>query len=150
MRQHELTGTYASTGDRERRLNAPESACVETNLEPESGLLGTRSGSPSRRIRRRTTYREIRAHVYAHHGFSPRTGWIAHVKELNGIALQQTHNRHGATRADPCPRARQVAIEEVLRHFGILRDDVEPASARTAGCTRRPDDSDARRGSFRH
>jgi len=125
MRQHELTGTYGSTGDRERRLNAPESGCVGTNLEPESGLLPPSlrergSAVPSHRVRHASAYRDIRAYVYARHGFSPRTGWIAHVKELNGLTLRPTHNRHGSTRVDPCPPERRAAIEEALRHFRTL------------------------------
>ena len=103
----------------QRRLSSDESGCVGTNLEPESGApvpslspRDTQSASPSRRIQRRTTYREIRAYIFAHHGFSPRTGWIAHVKELNGLTLRPTHNRHAATRADPCPPERRTAIEE--------------------------------------
>src|SRR5262249_8333178 len=31
-----------------------------------------------------------------------------------------THNRHGATRVDPCPPERRAAIEDALRHFGAL------------------------------
>jgi hypothetical protein len=121
---HERTGTYEPTRPRQRRLSSDESGCVGTNLEPESGApvpslspRDTQSASPSRRIQRRTTYREIRAYIFAHHGFTPRTGWIAHVKELNGLTLRPTHNRHAATRADPCPPERRTAIEEALRHF---------------------------------
>jgi len=67
------------------------------------------------------TYRDIRAYVYARHSFSPRTGWIAHVKELNGLLLRPTHNRRGAAaRIDACPPERQAAIVDALRHFGIL------------------------------
>jgi hypothetical protein len=108
-------------------LRAHESGCVGTNLEPEPAVQapllrqrGTRLASPSHRAQRASTYRDIRAYVYARYGFSPRTGWIAHVKELNGLTLRPTHNRHGAMRIDHCPPERRAAIEEVLRHFGIL------------------------------
>ena len=127
MEQHERTATYEPTGDRERRVSAHESGCVGTKLEPESAVPApplprrrAQSASPPHRIQRRTTYREIRAYVYAHHGFSPRTGWIAHVKELNGLTLRPTHNRHGADRVDRCPPERRTAIEEALRHFRKL------------------------------
>lgn len=66
------------------------------------------------------TYGEIRAYVYARHGFSPRTGWIAHVKELRGLTLRPTHNRSGASRVDTCPPERRAAIEDALRHFGVI------------------------------
>jgi hypothetical protein len=100
---------------------------VGTNLEPDPRApvrLTVRRvvrAEPSQRPEsRRITYRAIRAYIYAHHGFSPRTGWIAHVKELSGLTLRPTHNRHDPTRADPCPPRRRAAIEEALRHFGIL------------------------------
>ena len=125
--QHERTGTYEPAGARDLRLRAHESGCVGTNLEPEPAVQapllrqrGTRLASPSRRAQRASTYRDIRAYVYARYGFSPRTGWIAHVKELNGLTLRPTHNRYGAMRIDHCPPERRAAIEEVLRHFGIL------------------------------
>src|SRR5262245_13014294 len=108
---------------RTRTLAAPRA----DGTEPEPGLparflreRGTRSTATSHRVRHASTYRDIRAYIYARHGFSPRTGWIAHVKELNGLTLRPTHNRHGSTRVDPCPPERRAAIEEVLRHFGIL------------------------------
>jgi hypothetical protein len=124
--QHERTGTYEPIGARDLRMRAHESGCVGTNLKPEPGLpaplrqRGTRSASRSHRAQRRTTYRDVRAYVYAHHGFSPRSGWIAHVKELNRLTLRPTHNRHGAARVDPCPPERRGAIEDALRHFGTL------------------------------
>ena len=110
---HERTGTCEPDVASERRLRAHESGCVGTNLEPEP----VTPPSTIRRPPRSATYQDIRAYVYARHGFSPRTGWIAHVKELSGFPLRPTHNRHGATRVDPCPQERRVAIEEALRHF---------------------------------
>ena len=68
----------------------------------------------------RSTYGEIRAYVYARHGFSPRTGWIAHVKELCGLTLRPAHNRPGTARVDTCPPERRAAVEDALRHFGVI------------------------------
>ena len=115
--QHEGTGTCEPDNAGERRLRANESGCVGTNLEPEAVAL---SPTIRRRPQRPTTYRDIRAYVSARHGFSPRTGWIAHVKELSGLPLRPTLNRHGATRVDPCPPERRAAIAEALRHFRTL------------------------------
>ena len=53
---------------------------------------------------RMATYVEIRKFVQRHHGFVPKTGWIAHVKALRGVPT-----RHGASgtarrrRVEPCP-----------------------------------------------
>lgn len=75
---------------------------------------------PTSKRPRRTTYRDLRAYAYARHGFSPRTGWIAHVKELSGLPLRRTHNRYGTGRVDPCPSERRVAIKEALRHLRVI------------------------------
>jgi hypothetical protein len=76
--------------------------------------------------------------VRARHGFTPRTGWIAHVKELNGLSLRPTHNRGPSARVVPCPPDRRPAIEEALRHFGMLwtaprlEEEARPVSLRRA------------------
>jgi hypothetical protein len=75
---------------------------------------------PGDRGPHRITYIDIQAHVRAHHGFTPRTGWIAHVKELNGLSLRPTHNRGPSARVVACPPERRAAIQEALRHFGML------------------------------
>jgi hypothetical protein len=122
--EHARTGIYEQDADREHRLKADESGHVGTNLEPDPlpPLVGRRAAPspPPQRSARPVTYREIRAYVYSRHRFSPRTGWIAHVKELSGLTLRQTHNRRSPARVDPCPPERPPAIEEALRHFGVL------------------------------
>jgi hypothetical protein len=75
---------------------------------------------PSGVTPRRITYIEIQAYVRARHGFTPKTGWIAHVKEMNGLSLRPTHNRGTDARVTACPPERQPAIEEALRHFGMV------------------------------
>jgi hypothetical protein len=66
------------------------------------------------------TYDQIRAWVKAHHGFVPKTCWIAHVKELNGLGPRVAHNRLGRERAVPCPANKRHALEQALGHFGML------------------------------
>jgi len=68
----------------------------------------------------RTVHDAEEPYVRARHGFTPKTGWIAHVKELNGLPLRPTHNRGRSARVIPCPPERQAAVEETLRHFAIL------------------------------
>jgi hypothetical protein len=101
---------------------------VGTNLEPDPAPPAesaaprvTTPAAPGDPGPRRITYIDIQAHVRAHHGFTPRTGWIAQVKELNGLSLRPTHNRGPSARVVPCPPERRHAIEEALRHFGMLR-----------------------------
>ena len=124
--ENESTATYDRAGDRERRLRADESPHVGTNLEPDPSILlrlmvreGTHRDSARRPSARPVTYRDIRASVYSRHGFSPRTGWIAHVKELS-LKVRSAHNRRDSRRVDPCPPERRGAIEEALRYFRIL------------------------------
>jgi hypothetical protein len=65
------------------------------------------------------TYEEIQDYVRERHGYTPKTCWIAHVKELNGLVVRKAPNRAGA-RVYPCPPAHQAEITEALRHFGML------------------------------
>jgi hypothetical protein len=64
---------------------------------------------------------EIQKFVQHHHGFIPKTGWIAHVKEIHGIPTLRAANRVRRGRdIEPCPAEKREAIEEALRHFGVL------------------------------
>jgi hypothetical protein len=66
------------------------------------------------------TYSQIQQYVRVRHGFVPLTGWIAHVKELHHLPVRVAPNRQGSERRSPCPAAKRGAIEEALRHFGLL------------------------------
>jgi hypothetical protein len=63
------------------------------------------------------TYSEIQKFVQRHHGFVPKTTWITHVKALRGLPTRRAANRR---RVVPCPPEKREAIEEALRHFGLL------------------------------
>jgi hypothetical protein len=64
---------------------------------------------------------EIQKFVQRHHGFIPKTGWIAHVKEVHGIPTLREANRARHDRdVEPCPQEKREAIEEALRHFGVI------------------------------
>jgi hypothetical protein len=66
------------------------------------------------------TYKEIQSFVREKHGFSVKTCWIAHVKELNGLEVRKAPNRQGIDRMVPCPADKQNAIEEAFRQFGMI------------------------------
>jgi hypothetical protein len=66
------------------------------------------------------TYAQVQGYVRRTYGFVPQTGWIAHVKELHGLPVRRASNRRGAERLSACPAGRRAAIEEALRHFGML------------------------------
>ena len=64
---------------------------------------------------------EIQKFVQRHHGFIPNKGWIVHVKEVHGIPTLRGANRARRDRGiAPCPSDKREAIEEALRHFGMM------------------------------
>jgi hypothetical protein len=64
---------------------------------------------------------EIQKFVQRHHGFIPKTGWIAHVKEVHGVPTLRSANRVRRGRdSEPSPPEKREAIEEALRHFGVI------------------------------
>jgi len=64
---------------------------------------------------------EIQKFVQRHHGFIPKPGWVAHVKEVHGVPTLRGANRARRDREiEPCPPEKREAIEEALRHFGLI------------------------------
>lgn len=63
------------------------------------------------------TYRDIQIFVKERHGIVAQSGWIAHVKELNGLPIKSLRK---TTRLKQCPQQWRGAIEEAMRHFGWL------------------------------
>lgn len=64
---------------------------------------------------------EIQKFVQHRHGFVPKMGWIVHVKEVHGIpTLRGASRARRARRVEPCPPDKREAIEEALRHFGLI------------------------------
>ena len=70
--------------------------------------------------RRDATYAQIQWYVREAYGFVPLTGWFAHVKGLHGLPVRRAPNRQRDERRFPCPADKRAAIEEGLRHFGLL------------------------------
>jgi hypothetical protein len=52
------------------------------------------------------TYSEIQKFVQRHHGFVPKTGWIAHVKALRGVSTRRAANRPAGVGASHPARPR--------------------------------------------
>ena len=68
-----------------------------------------------------TTYREIQDDIRNKEGRVVKTCWIAHVKELNGLAPRTAPNRRSAgARVYPCPPEMRVLIEASMRRLGVL------------------------------
>ena len=62
------------------------------------------------------TYAEIQKFVQRHHGFIPKTGWIAHVKEVHGVPTR----RGGSIVIVTSSRARPKSVRRSKRRFGIV------------------------------
>jgi hypothetical protein len=68
------------------------------------------------------TYREIQDDIRSKEGRVVKTCWIAHVKELNGLALRAAPNRRSTgARAYPCPPEMRPLIEASMRRLGVLK-----------------------------
>ena len=65
------------------------------------------------------TYKEIQAYVKKEFGYTPKTCWIAHAKELSGLPVKRSHRRSGE-RVYPCPEEKLRDIQEAFRHFGMM------------------------------
>lgn len=67
------------------------------------------------------TYREVQSWVRERYGFVPKTCWIAHCKELNGLGTRPAPNRTYESRKHPCPPDKRPAIQAALRSLGELK-----------------------------
>lgn len=66
-------------------------------------------------------YKDIQEYVKANCGYIPKTCWIAHTKEICGLAPRVAYNRNDINkRAFPCPVAKQADIIKALKHFGLI------------------------------
>lgn len=71
------------------------------------------------------TYKEIQAFVTAHHGFTVETCHIAHVLDDHGLITKRAPNRiDPSKRKKPCPHGKRPAIDDALRHFGMIYGSV--------------------------
>lgn len=68
------------------------------------------------------TYREIQDDIRSREGRVVKTCWIAHVKELNGLAPRSAPNRRTAgERVYPCPPDMRLLIEASMHRLGVLK-----------------------------
>jgi hypothetical protein len=67
------------------------------------------------------TYKEIQEYVKEYYGYSVKTCWIAHMKELLGLPRRNAPNRISDDfRTNPCPENARAYIEEAFRYFGMI------------------------------
>lgn len=67
------------------------------------------------------TYKEIQEYVKKNNGYTPKSCWIAHCKELFGLNPEISPRRKEAgKRVSPCPEKKQKDIKEAFLFFGML------------------------------
>ena len=67
------------------------------------------------------TYKQIQDDIRSSHGRVVKSCWIAHVKELNGLAPRQSPNRISPSqRKFPCPEEFRPLIEQSMKRMGML------------------------------
>ncbi|WP_416826278.1 hypothetical protein [Ectobacillus polymachus] len=67
------------------------------------------------------TYKQIQEYIKQKYGYSPKTCWIAHMKEVCGLKLRMSTNRISPdSRAYPCPPEKQNDIKETFRYFRMI------------------------------
>ncbi len=68
------------------------------------------------------TYREIQDYILETDGRVVKSCWIAHVKEINGLAPRTAHNRRIAgERVYPRPPEMKLLIEASMHRLGMLQ-----------------------------
>ena len=66
------------------------------------------------------TYKQIQEYVKDNFGYTPKTCWIAHVKEIYGLPVKRSHRRKGE-RIHPCPFDKVEDIQEAFNYFGMTK-----------------------------
>lgn len=63
------------------------------------------------------TYKQIQEYEKDNYGYTAKTCWIAHMKEVFGLQPRMSPRRHSPhKRVHPCPEAKQQDICEAFRH----------------------------------
>ncbi len=68
-----------------------------------------------------TTYKQIQTYVKNTYGYTPKSCWIAHMKEECGLNPKVSHRRYSVeTRVHPCPDVKQKDLKEAFKHFKMI------------------------------
>jgi hypothetical protein len=67
------------------------------------------------------TYNEIQDYVKVNFGYTSKTCWIAHTKEIYGLSPRVANNRNNVNeRVFPCPEKKQEDIKKAFQYFGMI------------------------------
>lgn len=68
------------------------------------------------------TYREIQNYIKNKYGYSVKSCWIAHVKEMCGLDVKVSPRRTDINKRKVlCPEGKVKPIKEAFRYFGIIQ-----------------------------
>ena len=68
-----------------------------------------------------TTYKDIQAFIKNENGYTVKTCWIAHMKELHGLKPRVSARRISPDRrVHPCPENKQDDILAAFKHFEMV------------------------------
>lgn len=68
-----------------------------------------------------TTYKEIQEYIKKKYGYSVKSCWIAHVKEISNLKPRVAPNRFSVdARQNPCPQEKIDAIIDAFKHYGMI------------------------------
>ena len=71
---------------------------------------------------KKATYQEIKDYVLQHSGLKLSSLYIAQMKLKHGIIERECYNapKSEGVRVPQCPEEKAAAIEDALRHFGMI------------------------------
>jgi len=81
-----------------------------TVVEPNGFIRGDEMG----------VYGRVQKNVKRHDGFVPKSGWIAHMKQICGLPVKKAWNRAGKGRLAPCPADRQQVILDFFKRLELI------------------------------
>ena len=67
------------------------------------------------------TYKQIQNYIKYKYGYTVKTCWIAHVKEMSGLDVKVSPRRIDVNKRQvPCPEDKVESIKYAFRHFGMI------------------------------
>jgi len=67
------------------------------------------------------TYKQIQDHIKEKYGYTAKTCWIAHMKEISGLKPKMSARRYShESRVHPCPESKQNDIRETFKYFNMI------------------------------
>lgn len=67
------------------------------------------------------TYKEIQEYIKQENGYTAKTCWIAHMKELHGLKPKISPRRISVDkRVHPCPESKQADVLAAFKHFKMV------------------------------